>query len=39
MFSLNWQVDEKWGASSWAKRLQMKSKRAALTDLDRFSHA
>jgi large subunit ribosomal protein L14e len=29
-------VDEKWGASTWAKRLQMKTKRAGLTDLDRF---
>jgi hypothetical protein len=29
-------VDEKWGASTWAKRLQMKTKRAGLTDLDRY---
>ena len=30
------QVNETWAASSWAKRMAMKKKRAGLTDLDRF---
>nr|ALS05257.1 60S ribosomal protein L14 [Tortanus forcipatus] len=29
-------VDEKWAASSWAKRLENKAKRATMTDFDRF---
>jgi large subunit ribosomal protein L14e len=29
-------VDETFAASSWAKRMEMKKKRAGLTDLDRF---
>jgi len=29
-------VNETWAASSWAKRMAMKKKRAGLTDLDRF---
>nr|ALS05104.1 60S ribosomal protein L14 [Centropages tenuiremis] len=29
-------VDEKWAESSWAKRLENKAKRAAMTDFDRF---
>ena len=30
------QVDETWAASTWAKRMVIKAKRAGLTDLDRF---
>jgi len=29
-------VDETWAASTWAKRMAIKAKRAGLTDLDRF---
>ncbi|GJQ70905.1 RpL14 [Trypoxylus dichotomus] len=29
-------IDEKWSDSMWAKKLQAKEKRAALTDFDRF---
>ena len=29
-------VAEKWGQSSWAKRMAMKSKRQGLNDFDRF---
>ena len=29
-------VSEKWAESSWSKRMQMKNKRLALNDFDRF---
>jgi len=29
-------VDETWANSAWAKRMEIKAKRAGLTDLDRF---
>lgn len=34
-----WEADkisEKWAQSSWAKRMEMKKRRASLTDFDRF---
>jgi large subunit ribosomal protein L14e len=29
-------ISEKWSASAWAKRMEMKKRRAGLTDFDRF---
>ena len=29
-------LDKKWGETSWAKKLQKRSRRAALTDFERF---
>ena len=29
-------MDETWANSAWAKRMEIKAKRAGLTDLDRF---
>jgi large subunit ribosomal protein L14e len=29
-------LDKQWGATSWARKLQQRAKRASLTDFDRF---